>query len=68
MSRRYSDDELQDAYLEWVETPMHLTDQRILAWERYVDVRDGLPVGTTSLKRMHEPTGDARVIHLDLDG
>lgn len=65
----YSQTDLQSAYEAWVNTPKHLTDQRLKLFELYVDVRDGLPLGTTALRRLERaPIGDERVILLDLDG
>jgi hypothetical protein len=69
MIETYSANELMEAYLAWVNVPHELTDLRLTAWDRYVDVRDGLPRGTTAeRRRLDEPTGDARVIWMDLDG
>lgn len=65
----YSHAELQEAYENWVNTPSYKTKARLRAFEFYCDIRDGLPVGTTALRRIErEPVGDERVIFLDLDG
>jgi len=59
--------ELAAAYIAWA-TEENL-ERRELAWDNYVDLRDGLEPGTTSKRRQEqEPSGDARVIYLDLDG
>jgi hypothetical protein len=69
MTESYTANELMEAYLAWVNVPHELTDLRISAWDAYVDVRDGLPRGTTAeRRRVDEPKGDARVIWMDLDG
>jgi hypothetical protein len=69
MIETYSHNELLEAYLAWVNIPQEMTDLRLSAWDAYVDVRDGLPRGTTAQRRkLDEPTGDARVIWMDLDG
>ena len=65
----YSQAELQQAYEAWVNTPTHKTRARLKAFEVYCDVRDGLPIGTTAMRRLErEPIGDERVVWMDLDG
>lgn len=66
----YSQDEIRLAYERWVNVPHEHTDERLLAWYRYVDARDGLPPGTTRISAEREipKRSDARVIWMDLDG
>lgn len=69
ISPPYKHTDLQTAYDAWVNTPTYRTDERLRLFEFYVDVRDGLPLGTTALRRLERaPVGDERVIILDLDG
>lgn len=65
----YTADEIAEAYLAWVNVPHDMTDLRMIAWDHYVDRRDGLTAGTTRKRREADaPRGDARVIWMDLDG
>lgn len=67
MNDLYTESEIEEAYLAWVNIPHELTTLRLMAWDFYVDARDGLPAGTTSNRRQAQRTGDDRVNWMDFD-
>lgn len=45
---KYTQKQLQEAYSTWSRLDPDKFDQRMAAWHRYCDVRDGLPLGTSA--------------------
>jgi len=67
---RYSREDLIRAHNLWASLSPDEESARLIAWELYVDIRDGLEIGTTTVERVRRNTieGDQRAVMMDLDG
>lgn len=48
----YTKDELMAAYRKWQKTQGRVDEERLKAWDNYVDHRDALPLGATTSQRL----------------
>ena len=60
----YPPGELQMAYLAWSRTPHERLNDRLDRWDRYCDVRDCVPPGTSKKKRIY--AGDLFLVKASL--